>query len=445
MAAPSLTYTLTNGSTADASQVMQNFNDLLNGITDGTKDLTIAALTCAGNASFQGNVTLGNGSVDDVTFSGSLASSIPIKTNNSFDFGSATLGLAGVYLGAPSSRTTRITANQSLSGSNTLVLPNGNGSVGQKMVTDGSGNLSFANSGFQLDNLGLAASVGTNALTVALKDASGADASSSSPVYITFRNATSATGTPVTRAVTGALSMTVTAGATLGHADAVDQYVWVYALDNAGTVELAVSGVKLFNDGSIAGTSGVGSGSDDGSTLYSTTTRSNVAIRLIGRLKSNQATAGTWATAISEVTIDPRPVYASTDPITYTPTLNSTTNVSSRVGYWHRDGATAFYEVRVAWNGNGAAGTFTVALDTGQTINTSQIPSTTDLMIGSATWFDASVSYKLASVMYNNTTSIKIVTDGSAAIFDNSNTANGDVITVRFSVPIVGWSAFGPV
>ncbi len=68
MAAPSYTYTLTNGTTADASQVQQNFTDIRNGVTDSTKDLSISALTCAGSVTFNGNVTLGNASGDDITF-----------------------------------------------------------------------------------------------------------------------------------------------------------------------------------------------------------------------------------------------------------------------------------------------------------------------------------------------------------------------------------------
>ena len=82
MAAPSLTYTLTNGTTADASQVQQNFSDLLNGITDGTKDLSISALTCAGTATLNGHVNLGNSSADDLSITASLASTLPIKTTN---------------------------------------------------------------------------------------------------------------------------------------------------------------------------------------------------------------------------------------------------------------------------------------------------------------------------------------------------------------------------
>lgn len=142
MANISVTYSFSNSTTADASQVNQNFTDIINGTSDGTKDFSINALTCAGTATLNGNVTLGNSSADDLTFTGSLASSVPIKTNNSYDIGSATLGLAGVYLGAPSSRSTRIRANQSLSGSHTIILPDGNAAnAGYVMKDDGSGNL----------------------------------------------------------------------------------------------------------------------------------------------------------------------------------------------------------------------------------------------------------------------------------------------------------------
>jgi hypothetical protein len=100
MAAPTLTYTLTNGQTADASQVMQNFNDLLNGITDGTKDLSISALTCAGAVTMNGNVTLGNASADTLTVTASLASDIVPSTTGTRSLGSSAIGFLGLYLAA---------------------------------------------------------------------------------------------------------------------------------------------------------------------------------------------------------------------------------------------------------------------------------------------------------------------------------------------------------
>lgn len=125
---PSYTYSLTNGTTADASQVMQNFNDILNGATDGTKDLSISALTVAGTATLNGNVNLGNASGDDITVTGSLASTVPIKTDNSYDIGASSgpLRLRALYgytlnLGTTST-TTGITLNNSVSSYSPTVL-----------------------------------------------------------------------------------------------------------------------------------------------------------------------------------------------------------------------------------------------------------------------------------------------------------------------------------
>lgn len=120
MAAPSVTHTFSNGTAFDATQVNTNFTDIINGVADGTKDLSINALTCAGTATFNGNVTLGNASADDLTFTGSLASTIPVKTNATYNIGSATLGLAGVFIGSSSTFTTKIAAAATASWTMTL-------------------------------------------------------------------------------------------------------------------------------------------------------------------------------------------------------------------------------------------------------------------------------------------------------------------------------------
>lgn len=137
MAIPSVTYTFANSTTADATQVNQNFTDLINSLTDGSKSLSIAALTAAGAATLQGAVTLGDGSPDDITVNGSLASSVPIKTNNSFDIGSATLGLAGLYLGSAGGFTTRVIGGATASW--TMTLPTGPGTNKYLLSTNGSG------------------------------------------------------------------------------------------------------------------------------------------------------------------------------------------------------------------------------------------------------------------------------------------------------------------
>lgn len=170
-----------------------------------------------------------------------------------------------------------------------------------------SGKIPASTIGVNALNLSLSASVAANALTIAVKDASGANASATSPVKIGFRDSTASAGTPVARSITAALSVVVSSGSTLGHASAQNQYVYVYAIDNAGTVELAVSGQPVVDEGGVVSTTAEGGagGADSGVTLYSTVARTNVPIRLIGRLKSSQTVAGTWSAAISEISLAP--------------------------------------------------------------------------------------------------------------------------------------------
>lgn len=130
MASPSVTYTFSNSTTADASQVNQNFTDLINGLTDGTKDLSISALTCAGNVSLNGNTTIGNASSDTFTLTASLASSIPLSAHNTHDIGSVTtLGLRAIYFASSSATKTAKLQGPAVSSDVTLTLPASTGTV----------------------------------------------------------------------------------------------------------------------------------------------------------------------------------------------------------------------------------------------------------------------------------------------------------------------------
>lgn len=151
-------------------------------------------------------------------------------------------------------------------------------------------------------NLSIAASVAANALTIELKNKSGANPSGASPGYISFRNATSTTGTYTRATLATSSSMTVSSGSTLGATSGVQQYNYIYALNNAGTIEPAISSSR-YDDGSIVTTvaEGGAGAADSLTAIYSTTARTDVPIRLIGRILSTQATAGTWATAPSEI------------------------------------------------------------------------------------------------------------------------------------------------
>jgi len=140
----------------------------------------------------------------------------------------------------------------------------------------------------------ISASVSANALTI-----------SASALALEFRSATLTSGA-VTFVEGTPSNLVISSGSTLGTTSAVQSRIAVLALNNAGTIELAAvnisGGVDLFETGLISTTAEGGAGGADSATvIYSTTSRSNVAYRVLGYIESTQATAGTWATAPSTI------------------------------------------------------------------------------------------------------------------------------------------------
>jgi hypothetical protein len=141
----------------------------------------------------------------------------------------------------------------------------------------------------------ITASVATNALTVTLN-----------PTTLDFRSSTLSSGTVNTRTVGTAISVTVSSGSTLGTVSASQSRIAVIAIDNSGTVELAVvniSGSVTLDESTLISTTAEGGAgaADSASTIYSTTARTSVPFRVVGFVESTQTTAGTWATAPSTI------------------------------------------------------------------------------------------------------------------------------------------------
>lgn len=169
------------------------------------------------------------------------------------------------------------------------------------------------------------ASVAANAMTVTLN-----------PCSLAFRSSTLTSGTTVTRTVAAAISVTVSSGSTLGTVSAQQSRIIVLAIDNAGTVELAVvnisGGTQLDETNLISTTAEGGAGAaDSASTVYSTTARSNVAYRVVGFIQSTQSTAGTWATAPSTIQGVGGQALADMGSLGYGQTWQSFTTGSQRV------------------------------------------------------------------------------------------------------------------
>lgn len=141
--------------------------------------------------------------------------------------------------------------------------------------------------------LDISASVASNAMTITLN-----------PCVLSFRNTTMNNGSPTSVEVKTAISITIPTGATLGTVNNIQNQVYIVAINNAGTVELAVIAPPIFgifNESSMTSSSAISSGSTSASTLYSNSARTGVAYRVIGYVESTQTTAGTWASAPSTV------------------------------------------------------------------------------------------------------------------------------------------------
>lgn len=149
-------------------------------------------------------------------------------------------------------------------------------------------------------NYSLSASVASNALTISLKTAAGANASLGDPSIFGIRNSTLASGDNSLIKVTGSLSGVVASGATLGHASGIESPIFVGVLNNAGTLELCWS-TTPWDENERISTTAAGAGSTSASVIYSTTARTNVASKIVGKLLSTQTTAGTWAAVPTNV------------------------------------------------------------------------------------------------------------------------------------------------
>jgi hypothetical protein len=158
----------------------------------------------------------------------------------------------------------------------------------------------------ELTNLSIATSVSSNALTIALKTYAGTNPAADDKIRVAFRSSTVTSAAYLLREISAATSLTISSGSTLGTTSAQGSRIYVYLIDNAGAVELAVSRTRFSEDDLVSTTAEGGAGAaDSSSVMYSATARSSVAFRLIGYISSTQTTAGTWASAGSKVQLSP--------------------------------------------------------------------------------------------------------------------------------------------
>jgi hypothetical protein len=172
--------------------------------------------------------------------------------------------------------------------------------------------------GVQPVNLGIAASVGSSALTVSLKGIDGNDPSATNPVTIPFRNVTAATGTPSYLTITAATSIVISSGSTMGFTSGVAGRLWIVGFNDGGTFRLGLvnvlngTSIMALRDGIYSSTAEGGAGAaDSAQVIYTGTAVTSKAMTVLAYLEATEATAGTWATAPSLIKLwqpgDPLP------------------------------------------------------------------------------------------------------------------------------------------
>ena len=139
----------------------------------------------------------------------------------------------------------------------------------------------------------IAASVASNALTLTLN-----------PTKLDFRSATLPSGDTTTLVVDPAITLVVPSGATLGTLASKSARLITLAINNAGTVELAVvnqAGSLNLDETALISTTAISVAADSDNVVYSTTAHTNVPFRVVGFVDIVEATPGTWATAATLV------------------------------------------------------------------------------------------------------------------------------------------------
>lgn len=145
-------------------------------------------------------------------------------------------------------------------------------------------------SAYELSNLALSVTQSGGDITVALKDKSGATPSAGSQVKIGFRNATATAGTYDQVSISAANTLSIVGASTLGSTSGTAITGYIYAVNNGGTVTLAVSRL-LFDENSVQTTTTTAT---NGTNLYQPVALSNKPIRLLGRFTATNTTSA-WA------------------------------------------------------------------------------------------------------------------------------------------------------
>lgn len=237
---------------------------------------------------------IGSSGITGAALAGPLGSSGITGAAASGDIGSSGLTGEGV--------TTPLSVGKGGTGANTHTLNNvllGNTTGALKEVAPGASGNVLTSDG-TIWNSSAPIAVTSKIQPVTCTQASGALTFGLNPTVLDFRSTTLTTGVPNTRTVSSALSLVLPSGGTLGAVSTIAAELILVAIDNVGTVELAVINIAGGNDLSEVGlisTTAISASATANNVFYSTNARTNVPYRVIG-LVGAVNTSGAWATPV---------------------------------------------------------------------------------------------------------------------------------------------------
>jgi hypothetical protein len=154
----------------------------------------------------------------------------------------------------------------------------------------------------QPKNLGLAFTVGGNALSATVVTAAGSIPTAADQIRVAIRSSSAASGAFNVRTIANSIGLTISNGSTLGHVNGSKGKIHWYLIDYPGTVELAASAAYFGNSGIASTTAEGGAGAADSETaMYSATARTNVPYLWIGETTDTQTNAGIWLSTPTEI------------------------------------------------------------------------------------------------------------------------------------------------
>ena len=372
---------------------------------------------------------------------------------------------------------TAFQAPASLTGDVTFTLPDGDGTSGQALKTDGAGTLSWGNasggSGAQNYIENPDAEVDTTGYAV-YADAAGTSPvngtggsgnvtwtrSTSSPLrstasFLLTKDAANRQGEGVSydfsvdtadqaKVMQISFDYIVSSGTFVAGTSSTSSDVTVWIYDVTNSVLIQPSSFKLLSNSSTI--------SDKFNATFQTASNST-SYRLIFHVGSTSASA--YVLKFDSIAVSPS-TYVYGTPVTdwqnFTPTGSWSTN-TTYTGKWRRVGDSMELDVSLTLAGAPTAAGLTVNMPSGYTIDTTKISATTGgstPILGVGTSWDSGTTIYQGYVTYNSTTSVIVYANGASSTYTNAQQvsstvpmtwASGDIQSLKFSVPILGWSS----